>query len=191
MPEDPITPPAGDPNAESSIVKQLRERGDAEKRRADELAQKLQDQERAKLEENDRLKLELQDRDKKLAEVGQRAAKVDQYETAFQTLYTQELAAVPEAARASVERLSKSGDWNERLEALRDARGLLAPTAPTPPVAGTVTQPTGSAPPTPPGTGAQPAKPLTPEELRSTGFGSIVRERGLRPMPDGKKDAAQ
>jgi len=157
----------------------MREQIATEKRRADENAQKLTDIERGKLADTERLTLELADRDKKLTELGQRAAKVDQYETAFQTLYTQEMATVPETARASVERLSKSGDWNQRLEALRDARGLLAPATPVPPAGGTVTQPTGGAPaPTPqPNAGLQPAKPLTPQELASTDFGAILKNR--------------
>lgn len=177
MSDTTITPPGGE-TPENATIRQMREQIATEKRRADENAQKLTDIERGKLADTERLTLELADRDKKLTELGAKASKVDQYETAFQTLYTQELAGVPEAARASVERLSKAGDWNQRLDALRDARGLLAPAAPVPPVAGTITQPTGGTPaPTPAAPNLQPAKPLTAEELRATDFGQILKNR--------------
>lgn len=191
------TPPGGE-TPENSTIRQLRQsqdaeriRAEAEKKRADDLAEQLKTIERGKLADTERLTLELADRDKKLTELGQRAAKVDQYEAAFQTLYAQELAAVPDAARTSVERLSKSGDWNQRLEALRDARGLLAPPQPVPPAGGTITQPGGGAPAAPPA-GDPPAKaPLTPEQLRRSSFGPIIQDRGVRTAPGRTTEPAK
>jgi hypothetical protein len=191
MSDTTITPPAGDPNAENSAIRALRASQEAEKKRADAAEARLTEIERGKLEEGERLKLELADRDKKLTELGAKAGKLDRYEQAFQSQYQRELAAIPEAQRPAVERLSSTGDWNDRVEALQTAKGLLVPPLPTPPTGGTVTQPGSGSVPTPPNPGAAQAKPLTPDELRKRGFGNIMAERGLRPMPTGKNDAAE
>lgn len=182
MPEEPITPPAGE-TAENSTIRQLREAQATEKRRADDLAEKLTTIERGKLADTERLTLELADRDRKLTDLGAKAGKLDRYEQAFQAQYQRELAAIPEAQRAAVERLSSAGDWNDRAEALQTAKGLLVRADTAPAAGGTVTQPSGGAPPAPLNPGAVPAKPLTPAEMRNFSLGDAVKARGVQTTP--------
>jgi hypothetical protein len=179
MSDTTITPPAGE-TAENSTIRQLRQAQADEKKRGDDLAEKLTTIERGKLADTERLTLELADRDKKLTDLGAKAGKLDRYEQAFQAQYQRELAAIPEAQRAAVERLSSTGDWNDRAEALQTAKGLLVPAAPVPPAGGTVTQPSGGTPPAPPAPGAMPAKPLTPAEMRNFSLGDAVKARGVQ-----------
>lgn len=91
----------------------------------------MKENERAKLDEVERLRLEKTE----LEPFKERATK---FEALAQKIYEEELASVPEEYRAKIETLSKVGEWDARIEAIRAAKGLLpTPSAP----AGSVTAP--------------------------------------------------
>lgn len=135
---DPETPPAATsgenkPNEqENSVIKQMRAQLDAEaaarkKAEADqaELAAKLKKIEDAELSESERLKREV-------AELAPLRDAHGKYVGKLESLYQEELSAVPDEKRAAVEALSKTGDWGDRLDAIKAAKGLLTIGAPTP-----------------------------------------------------------
>ena len=143
---------AGSGGEDNSVIRSLREeirKRDEALREAEglkskaaeseQLRAKLTEIERAKLDEIDRLKAEREDllgfKTKAEALQGETA----KYETAFRNLYDAEMASLPESAREKVAKLSSTGSYAERLDALRTAKDLIVPAVIR--SAGTVTQP--------------------------------------------------
>lgn len=145
-----------------------------------ELEEKLKTAERARMDELERTKAELAETAKREQALKARDEQAKQYEGAFEALYKDELAALPDDKRDRVAKLTAAGTWPERLSALREARALLG--AP-PVVAGTSTQPPAGGtpadqtPPTGDGRPPQGPQPLTKDQLRNTSFGDILAAR--------------
>lgn len=158
---DPTPPaPAADPGdqgtaQENATIRQMRAQIEAQTKaakeasdRANVLQAQLTERERAEMAEIDRLKAEVGDRDKKIGELEPLRDEHGKFVSAFEAIYQNELALVPDDKRAAVETLSKVGSWPERLDALRAAKGLLPSATPAAPAAaGTRTLPAGGAPP--------------------------------------------
>ncbi len=155
----PTPAPAADPGAnpgaqDNATIRQMREQVDAANKAArdaaaerDALQARITERERAEMAEADRLKAELADAQGQVAELAPLRDEHGKFVSAFEALYNDELAAAPEEQRAALGKLSASGSWPDRLEALRTAKGLL-PSA-TPAAAGSMTNPAGGAPTTP------------------------------------------
>lgn len=167
-PAPPPAPPSGDPPddpGKPNPVRQLREQLDAEKKARQAAEARAKELEREKLSEAERLRAENEELKPIRDEHGR-------YASALQEIYEAELAAVPEDKRGSVEALSSSGSWDQRVKALRAARSLIpADPAPKPAKpAGTSTNPPGGA------RGGGDA-PLTMEAIRAMPLEEAMRRK--------------
>ena len=186
---DGIVPPAGTQNdAENSTIKLMREQIDAANRekaasadalKAAETARteaedKLKAIERGKLEETERLRLEKAEAETKLSELTPLRDEVGKYASAFEKLYNDQIAALPEEKRETAKALTVVGTWADRYEALQKVSGLIGA---APAAAGTRTQPTGILP--VPGTpqNEEEGKPLKPDDIKRTSFRDALRSR--------------
>lgn len=138
MSETPVTPEPQDPPKDNSVIQHMRTQIDAantkareQEARAAELQTRLDAIEREKMSEADRLRAEADDAKRAADAHSQELERLrdenGRYTSRLETLYTEELQSVPEDKRSQVEALSKSGTWDERLEALRAAKALLPP----------------------------------------------------------------
>jgi hypothetical protein len=182
----PAPTPSGDDNA---TIRAMRAQIDAatqaakdaeEQRKA--LETKLTELERRDMDEKQRLSAELEDAKKAAADAEKLRNEHGQFVSAFESIYNNRLASVPDEHRSTVEKFSKNGDWQARIEAIDAAMAMLKIT-PAPVAAGTITQPGGGTPPPTPPETPQPAKPLTPQELRSMSLKSIIEERRKTTQP--------
>ncbi len=170
MSEPNNPPPAVNPGEQdNATIRALRAEIDAQKeaaRTATAEAERLKvaatERERAEMAEVDRLKAELSDAAAAKAEAQALRDEQGRYQSAFEGLYQAELAACPDDKREGLSKLSASGSWPDRLEALRTARGLLTG---APATAGTTTQPPAAAPPGAP----EPPPPVDPNRKPSWG----------------------
>jgi hypothetical protein len=163
----PQAPPAVEPAApsqDSSVIREMRAKLDAalaEKKSAetqrDETAAKLKEKNDAELSETERLK-------QQVAELAPLRDSHGKYVGKLEALYAEELAAVPEEKRPAVEALSKSGDWGDRLDAIKAAKGLLTITAPAPQPMGAANSP-----------GARAGAGATPPEAPKWDFSTAPR----------------
>jgi hypothetical protein len=126
------------------------------------------------MDDKTRMQAELKDAQEKAKDAERLRAENGQFTSAFENLYNSELATLPEDKREAVERLSKSGSWADRVDALRNAKVLIGSLPAPPAVAGTITQPGGG---TPPPTTPEAPKPRTPDEIKRTGLGNLISER--------------
>lgn len=135
----PETPSSGEELRESSTIRQMRAQ-------IEETGRKLREAERVAAETAARAKaledekqIEMAQREQELAELQPLRAEHAKLVSAFQALYAEELAGIPEEKREAITRLSGAGEWPERLAALRAAKALLP--SPSMPM-GTHTNPT-------------------------------------------------
>lgn len=150
-------PPEVDPiPADNSVIREMRQKIDsmaselkgleelkAKAKEADDLKAKLTEIERAKLDEIDRLKVEKDELTGKVKESESLKSQLDQFNKSFESMYRSELAGVPDDQKSRAEKLSASGTWAERLEAIREVKELM-PAAKL--KAGTATNPTAPGP---------------------------------------------
>lgn len=185
MSNETIIPPAGT-NAENpaanaafaamriELEKEKTARAEEARQRA-EMEERLKTIERRDMDELNRTKAEKDDLTKRAvdqeAELIRLRDEHGKFVSAYEAMYTEELTSVPADKVDALKKLSASGSWSDRYDALRTAKGLLPP-PPGPAVAGTRGQPAGGTPP-PPNTDPKP-ETIDPKTIKNMSWGQVL-----------------